>query len=202
MKLCQYDSKSILAHLQLGGKRIVLRKDVCSRPSRPVCFRRSYGQRQQLHPEQYCSERSQGRGGSVKKSMITGTETVHTACLRNPSRMPGQCPLVISQISFWVQVTGAFCSEFICGSEPDPLEPLSQQFSLFVSQWRANGQHVLFIFFSPSLEGSCTQRHSVFVESTELLNGEEGLIHGEHPLGMLGTDHTVMNRAPFALRNP
>lgn len=100
MKLCQYDSKPILAHLQWVSKSIVLRKDVCSRPSRPVCFRRSYGQRQQLHPEQYCSERSQGRGRSMKKSMIIGTETVHTVCLRNPSRMPGQCPLVISQISF------------------------------------------------------------------------------------------------------
>lgn len=201
MKLRQYDSKSIWAHLQGEGKSIILRKDVCSSPSRPVCFHRSCGQRQRLHPEHYCSERSQGRGGYMKESMIIGTETVHTVCLRNPSHMPGQYPLLISQISFWVQLIGGFCSEFICGSEPDPLEPLSQQFSLFVSQWRAKGQHVLFIFFTQSLEGSCTQRPSVFVEITELLSGE-GLIHGEHLLGVLGTDNTVKNRGLFALRNP
>lgn len=108
MKLCQYDSKSILAHLQWAGKSIILRKDVCSSPSRPVCFHRSCGQRQRLHPEHYWSERSRGRGGYMKESMIIGTETVHIVCLRNPSHMPGQYPLVISQISFefsWLEAS-------------------------------------------------------------------------------------------------
>lgn len=67
-------------------------------------------------------------------------------------------------------------SDFVCGSEPDPGEPLSQQFNpknmysvSSVSQWRAKNQPVLLIFF-PSVFRMMLGRQTLYKCVLKVLN--------------------------------
>lgn len=52
--------------------------------------------------------------------------------------------MCLKPVLFFIQLIGDFCSEPVCGSEPDPIDPLSQQLTqrtfikhpLFERQWR------------------------------------------------------------------